>query len=206
MDVGAGGRPTENAGVLATSRVPRIRAFSRLHEAWGYGMTYRIALVDDESLVREFIRRFLEDEHDLEIVAEAVDGASLLDCLRNAPALPDLVIADITMPPPDGIELTRQIRQLYPAVKVLILTMHNDEEYISPALKAGAAGFLLKDDVASELIPAIRIVLAGSIFISSQFKPHFKFTRPPGDGPTILAAEDQPEAGEKRNTAKNGGG
>lgn len=169
-------------------------------------MTYRIALADDESLVRECVRRILAEEHDLEVVAETADGASLLDYLRNAPVRPDLVIADLSMPPPDGIQLTRQITNLYPEVKVLILTMHKEEEYLAPAMSAGAAGYLLKDDAASELIPAIRLIRAGCVYISSQFRPHFNFLERSGSTGSTPPAKEGPEAEKKHRNAHNGGG
>ena len=123
----------------------------------------------------EGIRRLLANAPDLEVVAEAYDGAMLLELLRNAPVVPDLLITDLSMPMVGGIELTRTVKALYPEIKVLILTMHEEEEYVGQAMNAGAAGYLLKDDAGQELITAIGLIRAGCIFLSPYFRPHFNF-------------------------------
>jgi NarL family two-component system response regulator LiaR len=119
----------------------------------------KILIADDHSVVREGTRQILEEEPDLEVVAEAADGEEaiqLADSYR-----PDLAIIDISMPKIDGIEATRQIKALYPAMAVLILTAYDDDQFVFSLLEAGAAGYLLKSVRGKELIDAVRRVNAG---------------------------------------------
>jgi NarL family two-component system response regulator LiaR len=119
----------------------------------------RILIADDHAVVREGTRRFLEQEEDLEVVAEAADGE---EAIRLAGSLkPDVAIMDIAMPKVDGIEATRQIKQKYPSVAVLVLSAYDDDQFIFSLLEAGAAGYLLKSVRGNELIDAIRSVYAG---------------------------------------------
>ncbi len=110
-------------------------------------------LADDHELIREGIKRVLGDRADMEIVAEAKDGLELLSLLKDS--APDLVILDLFMPNLGGIETTREIKKISPQTKVLILTMHNSEEYCQYALAAGAHGYCLKEDATEELFSAI---------------------------------------------------
>lgn len=128
---------------------------------------YRIVLADDHVLVRQGLRRILEGMPDLEVIGEANDGLELLDLLRRV--RPDLVVLDIFMPNLRGIEAIHEIRKIHSEVKVLILTMHKDKEYLYLALSAGAKGYLLKEDADRELFSAIEKVRQGKTFIS----PHF---------------------------------
>lgn len=162
-------------------------------------MTYRIALADDQPLVLESVRRILTGEPDLEVVAAAQDGAMLLELLRNAPVIPDLIVTDISMPAVGGIEVTREVKILYPETKVLILTMHEEEEYLAQAMSAGAAGYLLKDDAGGELIQAIRLIRAGGTYISPLFRPQFN-TRISSEQPDTT----RPEEGKLRVNIANG--
>jgi NarL family two-component system response regulator LiaR len=121
--------------------------------------TIRVLLADDHVLVRQGTRELLEREQDVEVVAEAGDGEEavrLADSKR-----PDVAIIDVAMPTLNGIEATRQIKALRPATAVLILSAYDDDEYIFALLEAGAAGYLLKDVPADELVKAIRAVHAG---------------------------------------------
>jgi DNA-binding NarL/FixJ family response regulator len=177
-DVRRSGLPADGAGAcegersnarLQTSvrfRSQNARAIQDLRE-----MTYRIALADDQVSMLECVRRILAGGHDLQIVAEARDGAMLLELLRAAPVVPDLIITDITMPTVGGIEATREIGALYPEAKVLILTMHPEEEYLFQALDAGAAGYMIKDDAVQELLQAIRLIRTGGTYVSACFGP-----------------------------------
>ncbi len=128
---------------------------------------YRIVLADDHVLVRQGLRRILEGMPGLEVVGEANDGLELLDLLKRV--TPDLVLLDIFMPNLRGIEAIHEIRKVHSEVKVLILTMHKDKEYLYLALSAGAKGYLLKEDADRELFSAIEKVRQGKTFIS----PHF---------------------------------
>jgi DNA-binding NarL/FixJ family response regulator len=128
---------------------------------------YSIILADDHVLVRQGLRRILEGMPELEVVGEANDGLELLALLDSL--VPDIVILDIFMPNLRGIEAIYEIKKIRPEVKILILTMHKDKEYLYLALSAGAKGYLLKEDADKELFSAIEKVRQGKTYIS----PHF---------------------------------
>jgi DNA-binding NarL/FixJ family response regulator len=124
----------------------------------------RILLGDDHTLLRQGLRKILEERPDWEVVAEASDGR---DAVRQATATqPDVAILDIGMPLLNGIEATRQIIRRSPKIHVLILSMHSNEAYIIQALHAGARGYLLKDSADTDLIRAVTAVAAGKSFFS----------------------------------------
>jgi two-component system, NarL family, response regulator NreC len=124
----------------------------------------RILLGDDHTLVRQGLRKILEEQPDWEVVAEASDGREVV---RQALALePDVVILDIGMPLLNGIEASRQIARRLPNVNILILSMHAEEAYITQAMKAGARGYLLKDSADTDLIRAIGAIASGKSFFS----------------------------------------
>lgn len=124
----------------------------------------RLVLGDDHNLVRQGLRKILEEQPDWKVVAQSSDGR---DAVKQALALnPDVVILDIGMPLLNGIEATRQIVRRLPSAHVLILSMHADEAYITRALQAGAQGYLLKDCADEELIRAVTSVSAGKSFFS----------------------------------------
>jgi two-component system response regulator NreC len=124
----------------------------------------RILLADDHTILRDGIRALLEDEPDMVVVGEAEDGrtAVKLACQLK----PDVVLMDIAMPLLNGLEATRQIKHDCPQVKVLILTMHENEEYIRQVLASGAMGYILKDAAACELLDAIHAVRRGEAVLS----------------------------------------
>jgi two-component system, NarL family, response regulator NreC len=124
----------------------------------------RILLADDHTILRDGIRALLDDEPDMVVVGEAEDGRT---AVRLACQLkPDVVIMDIAMPLLNGLEATRQIKHDCPQVKVLILTMHENEEYIRQVLASGAMGYILKDAAARELLDAIHTVQRGEAVLS----------------------------------------
>ena len=124
----------------------------------------KILIVDDHAIVRQGLHALIEAQEGLEVVAEAENGR---DAVQKAHDLvPDVVLMDIAMPILNGIEATRQIKRLNPGVKVLALTMYNDESYIFQILKSGASGYLIKECSASELIAAIRSVNSGNPYFS----------------------------------------
>jgi len=118
-----------------------------------------ILLADDHVLVRQGTRELLERENDLLVVGEAGDGEEAVDLAANLH--PDVVIMDIAMPKMSGIEATRKIKSMQPDTAVLILSAYDDDQYVFALLEAGAAGYLLKDVPAQELVEAIRAVHAG---------------------------------------------
>ena len=120
---------------------------------------YRIILVDDHGMFRRAIKRIIEEAPNLKVVGEAGDGYEVLDLLKEI--IPDLVILDISMPKCGGMEASREIKRLYPGLKVMILTMHRDKEYMQRALSVGVDGYLLKEAAADELVEAIFTLSAG---------------------------------------------
>jgi DNA-binding NarL/FixJ family response regulator len=119
----------------------------------------RLAIVDDHDLAREGIKDMLADESDIEVVGEASNGReALLLCSRLNP---DLMLMDVRMPEMDGLAATQEIKQRYPSISVLVVTMHENPDYLLEALKAGAAGYVLKDASQEEVVAAVRRVREG---------------------------------------------
>jgi DNA-binding NarL/FixJ family response regulator len=125
---------------------------------------YRIILADDHILVRRGLRRILEEKSNLQIAGEVGDGLELLNVLNKVK--PDLIILDVSMPNLRGIEAIPEIRRMRAEAKVLMLTMHKEEEYLYQAISAGADGYLLKEDAEKELFTAINSIRNGKIYIS----------------------------------------
>ena len=124
----------------------------------------KVLLAEDHTIVRKGIRSLLDGEADIEVVGEADNGR---EAIAGVEALqPDIVLMDHTMPILNGLEATRQIVKRFPAVKVLILTMHTNEEYIFEFLQAGASGYLVKQTAPTELVTAIHAVYRGDSFLS----------------------------------------
>ena len=128
-------------------------------------MSYRIYLADDHAMVREGIKLVLAQRPDYEIAGEASDGLELLAMLKRGTP-PDAIILDISMPKLRGIEAIRDIKSINPETKVLVLTMHKDEDSLRQAFVAGANGYLLKEDVAKALFAALESIRKGEIFVS----------------------------------------
>ena len=125
----------------------------------------RVLLADDQALVRGGLRKIVETEQDLTVVAEAADGMQAVDAARAAK--PDVAVLDIRMPQLDGIEATRRIvAALGDEVRVLMLTTFGLDEYVFDALRAGASGFMLKDAPPEELLDAIRVVAGGAALLA----------------------------------------
>jgi two-component system response regulator NreC len=130
--------------------------------------SYRIVVTDDHVLFRQGLKSLLQGAGDLEVVAEAGDGLELIHLMNRLTPPPHLVILDISMPNLRGIEAIREIRAAHPAVKVLMLTMHQDKEYLYEALAAGAEGYFLKRDADRELFAAIDKIRKGKIYVSAH--------------------------------------
>jgi two-component system response regulator NreC len=124
----------------------------------------RVILADDHRILREGIRALIEDQDDMVVVGESEDGMATVKMVAELE--PDVVVMDIAMPLLNGLEATRQIHRDFPQVKVLILTMHDNEEYIRQVLAAGALGYVLKDAAARDLLGAIRTVNQGEAILS----------------------------------------
>jgi len=124
----------------------------------------RIIIADDHRLFRQGLKSLLEARSDLEVVGEAADGLQLLDLLNQSP--PDIILLDISMPNLRGIEAIHEIKRAHPSMKILILTMHKDKQYLEQALSAGARGYLLKEDADTELFSAIEKIRRGRIYVS----------------------------------------
>lgn len=127
-------------------------------------MTIRIILADDHKMLRDGLRQLIERQTGMTVVGEAADGCALLELVRADP--PDVVVIDVTMPGMNGIEATRHIRGVSDAVRVIVLSMHADRRFVIESLKAGASGYLLKDDGFDELVRAIELVMAGQIVLA----------------------------------------
>lgn len=123
-------------------------------------------IADDHAVLREGLRLLLDDTEGVEVVGEAADGE---ETLRQAELLrPDIVLLDLAMPGVGGLEAARLLTERLPGIKVIVLTVHDGEDYVFRALKAGAAGYLLKESCAAEVLAAIRAVAAGGCFLSPR--------------------------------------
>lgn len=125
----------------------------------------RIMLADDHAILRAGLRLLLENQPNFTVVGEAENGVEALALVGSAQ--PDVLLLDLNMPEADGISVLAKIRQTAPKTKVLVLTMHDDARYLKEALAAGAAGYVLKKAVDTELLIAIRAVLRGEVYIHS---------------------------------------
>ena len=161
-------------------------------------MTVRVLLADDQALVRGGLRKIVDGEDDMEVVAEAADG---LEAIERAKATsPDVAVLDIRMPNLDGIEATRRITAaLGERVRVLMLTTFGLDDYVYEALRAGASGFMLKDAPPEELVEAIRVVAGGAALLApaitrsviEQFARTAQPATPPEAPPAVTELTDR---------------
>lgn len=124
----------------------------------------RVLLADDHIIVRGGLRRILEESGDMEVVAEAAEGREALQQIHQTK--PDVAVVDISMPGLDGLEVISQARHYYPKLPILILTMHEEEQYVVRAIAAGANGYITKRSAPEQLVKAIRKVHAGGRYLS----------------------------------------
>ncbi|MGA2231914.1 MAG: response regulator transcription factor [Tepidisphaeraceae bacterium] len=129
-------------------------------------MNPRIVVVEDHALVRSGIRSLLEESSQVTVVGEAPDGRRALELCDELS--PDMVLTDIEMRELNGIETTRQIHAAHPEIKVIVVSMYSEGQYVREALRAGASGYVLKHDAFTELLTAIRAVAAGKRYLSAQ--------------------------------------
>ncbi len=123
----------------------------------------RIVLIDDHKLFREGVKRILDMEENFEVVAEGDDGQDAVDLIDSYS--PDVVLMDINMPNINGVEATRRLVERFPEIKVVILSIHDDEAYVTHAVQTGASGYLLKEMDADALIEAVKVVADGGAYL-----------------------------------------
>jgi DNA-binding NarL/FixJ family response regulator len=125
---------------------------------------HRIVIADDHTILREGLRALLSCDPCFEVIGEAQDGREAIQCVENLS--PDIVVMDLSMPRMHGIEAIREIRRRTPQTRILVLTVHKNEEYILATFKAGANGYVLKDATHAELVAAIKTLLKGKPYLS----------------------------------------
>lgn len=135
-----------------------------------------VLVVDDHAILRDGIRSILESQEDITVVGEASDGSEAFEFTSRLH--PDVVLMDISMPKTSGLEATRMIKDKFPNIKVLILTQHDNREYIAPALAAGASGYVLKRSGRREILTAIRQVYEQGTFITTSVIQELLQTEP----------------------------
>lgn len=135
-----------------------------MHPLYSVNNKTRVLICDDHTLFVEGIKAMLRHEASLEIIGEARDGRQAVELVKELK--PDLLLMDVSMPDMNGFDATRRIREFDPNVKVLILTMHDEEELVARCLEAGAAGYIIKDAPASQLLYAIETVQKGERYLS----------------------------------------
>ena len=126
-------------------------------------MSISVLIVEDHPVVRSGIRMLLTEEGDINVLAEASNGREALTYLETIK--PDLLLLDISMPEVNGLEVTQHVREKYPTMPILILTMHEDERYFFQLLRAGATGYIVKGAAPNDLVSAVRAVAAGQAYL-----------------------------------------
>ena len=156
-------------------------------------MTIRLMLADDHRMLREGLRRSMIDQG-FDVVGEARDGD---EAVRLAAELaPDVILMDVTMPGMDGVEATRQIKQAQPEVRIVMLTMHADQEVLAAAIRAGASGYLVKDCSTEEIANAVRMANSGETALSPQLAASMldevrRMDQPHGDDDRIITRREE---------------
>lgn len=131
----------------------------------------RVIIADDHTLVRDGLRRILESAHDFEVVGEGCDGATTLALARERDA--KVLVLDLSMPGRSGVELIKLIKDEKPALRILVLTMHAEQQYAVRAFKAGASGYLTKESASAELVSAVTKVAMGGVYVSMAMAERF---------------------------------
>lgn len=128
--------------------------------------TARVLLADDHTIVRQGLLGILQASGEVEVVAQAADGHEAVQ--KTLETRPDVIVLDITMPRLSGLEAARRIRKALPDARILVLTMHDDEEYVLKMVRAGVSGYLVKETAASELVAAIRALREGKAYFGPR--------------------------------------
>ena len=155
----------------------------------------RVVIADDHAMVRGGLRRILESEPGVQVVAEAFDGESTLSCLAGHRC--DILLLDLTMPAPSGPQLIGAIRERFPAVPVLVVSMHNDARIVRVALQSGASGYVPKDSDPETLVGALRRVAAGGRYVEPALADSLLFLPPDTDDPRKLLSPREFEVFER---------
>ena len=159
----------------------------------GDGVSIRLMLADDHRMLREGLRRSMIDQG-FDVVGEARDGD---EAIRLAEELhPEVILMDVTMPEVDGVEATRQIRASMPDIKIVMLTMHADQEVLTSAIRAGASGYLVKDCSTEEIASAVRMAVSGETALSPQLAASMldevrRLDRPNADEERIVTRREE---------------
>ena len=130
------------------------------------GILLRVLIADDHTLVRESLVSLLQAGGDVQVVAQAATGVETIE--KAVATRPDVVVTDLSMPGLGGIEVVRRLHEALPETRVLVLTMHQEDEYVLQAVRAGASGYLVKDSAAAELLAAVRSLHAGRGYFGPQ--------------------------------------
>jgi DNA-binding NarL/FixJ family response regulator len=131
----------------------------------------RVLIADDHALVRDGLRHILQNASGFEVVGEANDGVSTIALARSNAA--DVLVLDLSMPGRNGVELIKQIKEEKPALRILVLTMHAEQQYAVRAFKAGASGYLTKESASAELVTAVSKVASGGVYVSLAMAERF---------------------------------
>jgi DNA-binding NarL/FixJ family response regulator len=138
----------------------------------------RIVIADDHAIVREGLKRIVSDAQDMQVIGEAADGNEVLRVVREQEF--DILVQDLSMPGRSGMELIRRVKTERPALRVLVLSMHEELQYAVRAIKSGASGYLTKESAPGQLVEAIRKIAAGGAFISAQVAEQLALGAMPG--------------------------
>ena len=156
-------------------------------------MSIRVLIADDHAVVRQGLRTFLELQDDIEVVQDVADGEAAVAAAESE--TPDVVLMDLVMPGVDGVEAIRRIRERRPQVRVLVLSSFLDDERLFPAVRAGAAGYLLKDVEPRELVRAIRTVHGGEALlhpaVAARLMDEFANATPPDPDLEVLTNRER---------------
>jgi DNA-binding NarL/FixJ family response regulator len=164
-------------------------ALSRSYKKKAGGDTYRIILADDHVMVRQGLRHLIEKMEDLQVIGEVNNGLELLGFLKTS--VPDLILLDLAMPKLRGLDALREVKKRYPQVKIVILTMHGNEEFVRQAAIDRADGFILKEEPIGELIGAIRAVMTGKKYFSPRLSGALLSLSREEDHPKSLSSREK---------------